>query len=416
MARRDGPRRARDPGPDGPRRGRRHEGGDRGDAASTTSRSATGTRPSRARPAPTTYAYSGAPEPVAVDQDGAGKVLLVTLDDAGRQADASRSRSGASAGRGSRSSTSTRRASTASRTSIAKLSAKADPDLVLDVRLTGVRPDELDVDPDEVEEQLKGSFLRLRVRDASMPALTEGALPSADTIAGAFIRDVEGRIAELEADPSDATTRRGGGAPRRPPPRPAAAGRPRGHPVRITQLTVRDFRRYREFEVPLAPGPDDRPRPERGRQDDDPAGARARPHPEGDAGGADMDGFRSWDAPEDARPVIAIEFEIDDEERRRSATGLAREGVPRPRRARSGSRSTARSITDPTLADQALAELTGIPTRGVLPLDRLDPPPRAGRPRPRRGGAPRPPPGVDQRRRPRHVAGASESSSRRSST
>jgi hypothetical protein len=32
-----------------------------------------------------------------------------------------------------------------------------------------------------------------------MPALTEGALPSADTIAGAFIRDLEARIAELEA-------------------------------------------------------------------------------------------------------------------------------------------------------------------------------------------------------------------------
>ena len=32
-----------------------------------------------------------------------------------------------------------------------------------------------------------------------MPALSEGALPPADTIAGAFIRNVEGRIAELEA-------------------------------------------------------------------------------------------------------------------------------------------------------------------------------------------------------------------------
>jgi len=38
------------------------------------------------------------------------------------------------------------------------------------------------------------------------PALTAGAIPSPDTIPGAFIRNVEGRIAELEADPSDATT------------------------------------------------------------------------------------------------------------------------------------------------------------------------------------------------------------------
>jgi hypothetical protein len=77
---------------------------------------------------------------------------------------------------------------------------------VLEVRLTGVRPDDLDVDTSEVEDQLKASFLRVRVRDQSMPALSEGAIPSADTITGAFIRNVEGRIAELEADPSDAST------------------------------------------------------------------------------------------------------------------------------------------------------------------------------------------------------------------
>jgi hypothetical protein len=66
-----------------------------------------------------------------------------------------------------------------------------------------VRPDELDVDPIEVEEQLKGSFLRVRFRDVAVAAMTDGALPSADTIAGAFIHDVEARIAELEADSSD---------------------------------------------------------------------------------------------------------------------------------------------------------------------------------------------------------------------
>jgi hypothetical protein len=86
----------------------------------------------------------------------------------------------------------------------ALLAAKADPDLVLDARLTGVRPDELDVAVEEVEERLKGGFLKLRVRDASVPALTEGSLPSADTISGAFIRNVEGQIAELEAAGGDA--------------------------------------------------------------------------------------------------------------------------------------------------------------------------------------------------------------------
>jgi DNA repair protein SbcD/Mre11 len=153
----------------------------------------------------TTYAYSGAPEPVAVDQDGAGNVLLVTIEEAaGKRAvkveerkvgmtsferveiDAARLKGQADL--------------------IAKLQSKANDDLVLEARLTGVRPDELDINTDEVEGQLKDSFLRIRVRDASMPALSEGAIPSADTIAGAFIRDIEARIAELEADPSDATT------------------------------------------------------------------------------------------------------------------------------------------------------------------------------------------------------------------
>jgi len=150
----------------------------------------------------TTYAYSGAPEPVAVTQDGAGKVLLVELDEVGA----------------TRSVKVDER--TVGRTHFAKLDVDAatlpdqpalvrllgdrgDPDLILDVRLTGVRPDELDLSTDEIEDQLKGSFLRLRVRDTSLPALTQGNLPSPDTIPGAFIRDVEGRIAELEADGSE---------------------------------------------------------------------------------------------------------------------------------------------------------------------------------------------------------------------
>ena len=85
---------------------------------------------------------------------------------------------------------------------IATLERQADPDLVLDVRLVGVRSDELDLDLDEIESALAPSFQKVRVRDASIPALTEGSLPSPDTITGAFIRDLEGRIAELESVPT----------------------------------------------------------------------------------------------------------------------------------------------------------------------------------------------------------------------
>jgi len=147
-----------------------------------------------------TYAYAGAPEPVAVDQDRAGKALLVVLEEtpSGRNVTITERPVGK-----------TRFEKleidaadiTAQPALIERLGRMADPDLVLDVRIGGVRPDELDLHPDEIESALAPSFLKVRIRDLSLPALTEGALPSPDTIAGAFIRDLEARIAELEAVP-----------------------------------------------------------------------------------------------------------------------------------------------------------------------------------------------------------------------
>lgn len=146
----------------------------------------------------TTYAYSGAPEPVAIDQDKAGSVLLVTLD---RQGEAKTvAVEERRVGRTRFQALELDLAALGSQPALVeRLRSLADPDLVLDVRLTGLRPDEVDVATDEVEAELRSAFFRLRVRDRSVPPLTEGALPSADTVAGAFIRDLEGRIAELEA-------------------------------------------------------------------------------------------------------------------------------------------------------------------------------------------------------------------------
>ena len=146
---------------------------------------------------PVTYAYAGAPEAVALTQAGAGKVLLVELD----QRDGQRSVAIEEhpVGRTRFEKLDVDAAVVADQPAlIGQLAARADPDLVLDVRLVGVRRDELDLDPDEIETALAPTFLKVRVRDASMPALTDGPLPSADTIAGAFIRDLETRIAELE--------------------------------------------------------------------------------------------------------------------------------------------------------------------------------------------------------------------------
>jgi exonuclease SbcD len=150
-----------------------------------------------------TYGYAGAPEAVALDQDRAGKVLLVELETAGAARNVTVKEH--AVGRTRFEKLEVDAATVPSQPAlVTTLTGRADPDLVLDVRLTGVRPDDLDLDIEEIEAALAGSFLKVRVRDASMPALTEGPLPSPDTIIGAFIRDLEARITELEAAGSTA--------------------------------------------------------------------------------------------------------------------------------------------------------------------------------------------------------------------
>ena len=156
-----------------------------------------------------TYAYAGAPEPVAVDQDRAGKVLLVTLEerDGGRVIEVLERTVGRTTFQRMDVDAATLESQPAL---ITRLRAVAGKDLVLDLRLIGVRPDGLDVEPAEVEDALRGEFLRVRVRDVSLPPLTAGSLPPAETIAGAFLRNVEGRITELEATSDDAAEREAG--------------------------------------------------------------------------------------------------------------------------------------------------------------------------------------------------------------
>jgi exonuclease SbcD len=146
----------------------------------------------------TVYAYAGAPEPVALDQDRAGNVLLVNLDAAGgkKQVGIEERRVGR---------TTFERAKVDAATVgsqpglVAKLAERANPDLVLDVELIGVRPDELDLHVEEVETELADKFLKVRVRDRSVAPLPDALIAPPDTVLGAFIRDLEARIAEVEA-------------------------------------------------------------------------------------------------------------------------------------------------------------------------------------------------------------------------
>ncbi len=146
----------------------------------------------------TVYAYAGAPEPIALDQDRAGNALLVTLDgaDGKKRVEVEERKVGKTQFERLQLDAATVGTQPAL---VAVLLERANPDLVLDVELIGVRPDELDLHVEEVEAELADRFLKVRVRDRSVAPLPEGPVASADTVLGAFIRDLEARVAEVES-------------------------------------------------------------------------------------------------------------------------------------------------------------------------------------------------------------------------
>ncbi|HUG49095.1 MAG TPA: DNA repair exonuclease [Candidatus Limnocylindria bacterium] len=151
----------------------------------------------------TTWAYSGALEPLALDQDGAGQVLLVTLSQKGGQREVRLEARPVGQSKVRRIELDA--GDFASQPALAaSLTQLADADLVADVRLVGLRRPELDLHLDELEQQLAPSFLRLRLRDDSLAPLPEGPLPPADTIMGAFVRDLTARIEEGEREADEA--------------------------------------------------------------------------------------------------------------------------------------------------------------------------------------------------------------------
>lgn len=135
--------------------------------------------------------------------------------------------------------------------------------------------------------------------------------------------------------------------------------------MRITRLALRDMRRYRELEVPLAGGLTIVHGPNEAGKTTIQRAIELALTRKVTSGGADMDALRPWDAGDGpARPEIGLTFEIEDEER-----GLREGSLEKVFR---GGKGTVRLeldgevITDPTLADQALAELTGIPSEAFF--------------------------------------------------
>jgi len=145
----------------------------------------------------TVWAYSGAPEPVALDQDGAGQVALASLDESNGQRKVTVEPR--VVGRTKFQKLEIDAAGLGSQAELeGQLAALANADLVLDARLVGVRKDELDLNVEELERQLAPKFLRVRVRDASIAPLADTVQAPADTIVGAMTRDFRARIVDAE--------------------------------------------------------------------------------------------------------------------------------------------------------------------------------------------------------------------------
>ena len=133
--------------------------------------------------------------------------------------------------------------------------------------------------------------------------------------------------------------------------------------MRIRRLQLKEVRRYRELDIDLASGLTVVRGPnEAGKTTIQRAIELAITRRVTSAAG-DLESLRPWDAPPEARSVVTIEFEQDEEDGLKTGT---------LEKTFAGSRGTVsldydgQSITDPALADQVIAELTGIPTEGFF--------------------------------------------------
>ena len=306
-----------------------------------------------------TYAYSGAPEPVALDQDRAGKVLLVELDEAPSKRIVTVEERVVGRTR-------------FDRTELDAATVKSQPTLIERSRQAR-RSRPRARRPHRGRPARRPRPRHRRDRIAARPLVPQGPRPR-PLAAGADQRHapVAGhRRGRLHPRPrgTDRRLREGGPgrrgrrAPRLAAARSAPARGPRGLVVRIRRLQLKEVRRYRELDIELAPGLTVVRGPnEAGKTTIQRAIELAITRRATSAAG-DLESLRPWDAAPEARSVVRIEFEQDEED------GQKRGSLEKTF---AGSRGTValeydgQSIDDPTLADQVIAELTGIPTEGFF--------------------------------------------------
>jgi DNA repair exonuclease SbcCD ATPase subunit len=133
--------------------------------------------------------------------------------------------------------------------------------------------------------------------------------------------------------------------------------------VRVRRLSGRDLRRYREFDIDFAPGVTVIRGPNEAGKTTIQRALELALTRRATSTAAAVEALRPWGAPADARSVIRVEFEVDDEDG--AKVGILEKTF-------AGVKGSVRldyegqSISDPNLADQVMAELTGIPTEGFF--------------------------------------------------
>ena len=133
--------------------------------------------------------------------------------------------------------------------------------------------------------------------------------------------------------------------------------------MRIRRLSGRDFRRYRTFDIDFAPGLTVIRGPNEAGKSTVQRALELALTRRATSATAELEAMRPWGAPPEARSTITVTFEQDDEDGQKVGT---------LEKTFAGAKGTVlldydgQSIADPALADQVLAELTGIPTEGFF--------------------------------------------------
>ena len=132
--------------------------------------------------------------------------------------------------------------------------------------------------------------------------------------------------------------------------------------MRITRLTITDMRRN-NVDIALAPGVTVVRGPNEAGKTTIQRAIELVLTRKATSNTADLDALRPWGGSDEARPVIAIEFVQEDEDKTRTG---------RLEKAFRGAKGTVQldvdgsTTTDPNQADHALAELTGLPTEAFF--------------------------------------------------